>query len=82
MLHIADDSEEFLEQSRIETLLKKYCKFLPVEIKFGTKKDWVKKEGEEKETEVEVDNIINNPNPAWTKKPADLKDEDYKAFYK
>ncbi|HEY1041014.1 MAG TPA: molecular chaperone HtpG [Bacteroidia bacterium] len=82
VLHIADDSEEFLEQSRIDTLLKKYCKFLPVEIKFGTKKDWIKKEGEEKETEFEVDNIINNPNPAWTKKPSDLKDEDYKAFYR
>ncbi|MDP2385318.1 MAG: molecular chaperone HtpG [Bacteroidota bacterium] len=87
VLHIADDSEEFLEQARIETLLKKYCKFLPVEIKFGTKKDWIKKEGDEKETDPdsyrdEVDNIINNPNPAWTKKPVDLKDEDYKAFYK
>lgn len=82
VLHIADDSEEFLEQSRIETLLKKYCKFLPVEIKFGTKKDWIKKEGEEKESEITVDNIINNPNPAWTKKPVDLKDEDYKSFYR
>lgn len=82
VLHIAEDSEEFLEESRIDGLLKKYCKFLPVEIKFGTKKDFVKKEGEEKETEIEVDNIINNPNPAWTKKPADLKDEDYKNFYR
>jgi molecular chaperone HtpG len=82
VLHIAEDSEEFLEQSRIDTLLKKYCKFLPVEIKFGTKKDFTKAEGEEKETEIEVDNIINNPNPAWTKKPVDLKDEDYKAFYR
>lgn len=82
VLHIADDSEEFLEQSRIETLLNKYCKFLPVEIKFGTRKERVKGEGEEKDTEIEVANIINNPSPAWTKKPADLKDEDYKAFYK
>ncbi|MDX2172181.1 MAG: molecular chaperone HtpG [Bacteroidota bacterium] len=86
ILHVADDCEEFLETSKIEGLLKKYCKFLPVEIKFGTKKDWVDKgekddKGESKQTEVEVDNIINNPNPAWTKKPADLKDEDYKAFY-
>lgn len=86
VLHIADDSEEFLEKARIETLLNKYCKFLPVEIKFGTKKDWVDKgekddKGEPKKTEVEVDNIINNPTPAWTKKPADLKDEDYKSFY-
>jgi molecular chaperone HtpG len=75
IIHIADDSEEFLEQYRIDELLKKYCKFLPVEIKFGTKKEG------EKDKEVEVDNIINNPNPAWTKKPADLTDEDYKKFY-
>lgn len=86
VLHIADDSEEFLDNGRIEGLLKKYCKFLPVEIKFGTKKDWIDQgekndKGEPKQTEVEVDNIINNPSPAWTKKPADLKEEDYKAFY-
>lgn len=79
VLHIADDSEEFLEQYRIQELLTKYCKFLPVEIKFGSKKE-TKKEGD-KETEVEIDNIVNNPNPAWTKKPADLTDEDYKKFY-
>jgi molecular chaperone HtpG len=79
VLHIADDSEEFLEQYRIQELLTKYCKFLPVEIKFGTKKE-TKKEGE-KDTEVEIDNIVNNPTPAWTKKPADLTDEDYKKFY-
>lgn len=79
VLHIAEDSEEFLEQYRIQELLTKYCKFLPVEIKFGTKKE-TKKEGD-KETEVEIDNIVNNPNPAWTKKPADLTDEDYKKFY-
>ncbi len=87
ILHIADDCEDYLETHKIEGLLKKYCKFLPVEIKFGTKKDWVDKgekddKGEPKQTEVEVDNIINNPNPAWTKKPTDLKDEDYKAFYR
>lgn len=82
VLHIAEDSEEYLDNFKIEGLLKKYCKFLPVEIKFGTKKDWIKKDGEEKETEIEVDNIINNPVPAWVKKPSDLKDEDYKAFYK
>lgn len=86
VLHIADDCEEYLEKGKIEGLLKKYCKFLPVEIKFGTKKTWVPGEekdekGEPKDKEVEVDNIINNPNPAWTKKPVDLKDEDYKAFY-
>ncbi|MCA6435544.1 MAG: molecular chaperone HtpG [Bacteroidetes bacterium] len=87
VLHIADDCEEYLENHKIEGLLKKYCKFLPVEIKFGTKKDWIDKgekdeKGEVKHTEVEVDNIINNPSPAWTKKPVDLKDEDYKAFYR
>lgn len=76
VLHIAEDSEEFLEQQRIDHLLLKYCKFLPVEIKFGTRKEG------EKDKEVEVDNVINNPSPAWTKKPADLKDEDYKAFYR
>lgn len=80
ILHIAEDSEEFLEQYRIQELLTKYCKFLPVEIKFGTKKEH-KKEGE-KDVEIEVDNIINNPNPAWTKKPSDLTDEDYKSFYR
>ncbi|MFN7912571.1 MAG: molecular chaperone HtpG [Bacteroidota bacterium] len=87
VLHIADDCAEYLENHKIEGLLKKYCKFLPVEIKFGTKKDWIDKgekdeKGEVKHTEVEVDNIINNPSPAWTKKPVDLKDEDYKAFYR
>lgn len=76
ILHIAEDSEEFLEEQRINHLLTKYCKFLPVEIKFGTRKEG------EKENEVEVDNVINNPSPAWTKKPADLKDEDYKSFYR
>ncbi len=79
ILHIADDSKEFLEEGKISGLLKKYCRFLPFEIKFGTKKE-TKKEGE-KEVETEVDNIINNPNPAWTKKPADLKPEDYNSFY-
>ncbi|MBA2611632.1 MAG: molecular chaperone HtpG [Bacteroidetes bacterium] len=88
VLHIADDCEEFLDDHKIEGLLNKYCKFLPVEIKFGTKTDRIKpelKEGEKaedaKDIEVKVDNIINNPTPAWTKKPAELKDEDYKAFY-
>ncbi len=88
ILHIADDCEEFLETSKIQGLLTKYCKFLPIEIKFGTKKERVKpelKEGEKqedlKDIEIEVDNIINNPTPAWVKKPVDLKDEDYKSFY-
>lgn len=87
VLHIADDCEEYLEKSKIEGLLKKYCKFLPVEIKFGTKKEYEPTgekddKGNDKTKEIEVDNIINNPNPAWTKKPADLKDEDYKTFYR
>lgn len=85
ILHIADDSTEFLEESRILALLKKYCKFLPVEILFGketeykTEKD---EKGEDKQVPVEKDRIINNPKPAWTQKPADLKDEDYKSFYR
>lgn len=87
VLHIADDSEEFLEKERISTLLNKYCKFLPVEIKFGTKKEWIDTDekddkGEPKRKEIEVDNIINNPTPAWVKKPSNLKEEDYKAFYR
>jgi len=88
VLHIADDCEEFLDDHKIEGLLTKYCKFLPVEIKFGTKKDRIKpelKEGEKeedvKEVEIVVDNIINNPAPAWTKKPTDLTPEAYKNFY-
>ena len=87
VLHVADDCEEYLENFKLEGLLTKYCKFLPVEIKFGTKKSWINTgekddKGEDKQKEVDVDNIINNPNPAWTKKPADLKDEDYKSFYR
>jgi len=87
VLHIADDSEEFLEKERIQTLLTKYCKFLPVEIVFGTRKTWVPtdekdEKGNPKSKEVEVENIINNPTPAWIKKPSELKDEDYKAFYR
>ena len=75
ILHIAEDSLEFLEEYKINELLTKYNKFMPVPIKFGTKTEG---EGDEK---VEVDNIINNPNPAWTKQPSDLTDEDYKKFY-
>ena len=77
VLHIDDENKEFLEESRILQLLKKYCKFLPVEIAFGKEKEW--KDG--KETEISKDRIINNTKPAWTKKPADLKDEDYLSFY-
>jgi molecular chaperone HtpG len=83
VLHIAEDSLDFLEESKIRQLLNKYNKFMPVPIKFGTKKE--KKAygvGEEEHMEdIEVDNIINNPNPAWTKQPADLNDDDYKQFY-
>jgi len=85
VLHIADDSTEFLEEHRILSLLKKYCKFLPVEIVFGTETETKKEEdekGEEKDVSIEKPRIINNTNPAWTKKPADLKDEDYKSFYR
>ncbi len=86
VLHIAEDSTEFLEESRIRELLTKYNKFMPIPIKFGTKTETLPKpEGAKEEDPAptkEVDNIINNPNPAWTKKPADLKDEDYKGFYR
>ena len=84
ILHIADDSVEFLEDARISELLNKYCKFLPVSIKFGTK-EITNKEGEgedAKEVKETVDNIINNPTPAWTKSPTTLKDEDYKSFHR
>lgn len=91
ILHIADDSGEFLEDDRIEGMLKKYCKFMQVPIKFGTKDDYKQvptgkkdKDGKEetKSEKYTVDNIINNPEPAWTKSPASLKDEDYKNFYR
>ncbi len=86
ILHVAEDSEEFLEEFRIRELLKKYNKFMPVPIKFGTKKEALPKPEdapEDYKTEyVEVDDIINNPNPAWTKQPSDLKEEDYKNFYR
>jgi molecular chaperone HtpG len=78
ILHIDKDSKDFLEESRIEQLLKKYCKFLPVDIAFGTEKEW--KDG--KMAETGKDKIINNTKPAWTLKPADLKEEDYLKFYR
>lgn len=77
VLHIDDECKEFLEESKIEGLLTKYCKFLPIEIVFGKKKEW--KDG--KQVETEEDNVINNSHPAWTKKPADLTEEDYSKFY-
>ena len=86
ILHIAEDSLEFLEEARISELLTKYNKFMPVPIKFGTKIETLEKpEGAKEEDPApteEVDNIINNPNPAWTKQPADLEDGDYKSFYR
>ncbi|MEZ4803794.1 MAG: molecular chaperone HtpG [Gelidibacter sp.] len=93
ILHIAEDSTEFLDDSKIKGLLQKYNKFMPIPIKFGTKeindpdfepktiKDKDGKETKEPHKKISVDNIINNPNPAWTKQPTDLKDEDYKTFY-
>ena len=77
VLHIDDEFEQYLEDATIEGLLKKYCKFLPVEIAFGKKKEW--KDG--KQVELDEENIINDTTPAWTRKPSDLKDEDYDKFY-
>ncbi len=94
ILHIAEDSTEFLEESRITTLLNKYNKFMPIPIKFGTKEendpahepktttDKDGKETTEPQLKITVDNIINNPTPAWTKQPSELEDPDYKSFYR
>lgn len=86
ILHINEESAEFLNQARLQGILTKYCKFLPVEIKFGEKDESVKdgedKDGKPKYKTVKKDNIINNPSPLWTKSPSELKDEDYLAFYK
>ncbi|GAA3626791.1 molecular chaperone HtpG [Flavivirga jejuensis] len=94
ILHIAEDSTEFLEDGRITSLLEKYNKFMPIPIKFGTKevndpdftpkttKDEDGKETTEPHKQITVDNIINNPNPAWTKQPAELEDQNYKDFYR
>ncbi|RIV67575.1 molecular chaperone HtpG [Flagellimonas aequoris] len=86
ILHVAEDSTEFLDDSKIRGLLVKYNKFMPIPIKFGTKTETLPKpegakEDEPASTQV-VDDIINNPNPAWTKQPTDLTDEDYKSFYR
>ena len=86
ILHIDKDSKEFLEENKISELLVKYNKFMRIPIKFGTKEETLPlekdaKEGDKPKTKT-VDNIINNPSPAWTKQPKDLKDEDYKAFYR
>ncbi len=86
ILHIVKDSKEFLEEARISELLQKYSKFMPIPIKFGTKEETLPlPEGaaeDAKPETVTVDNIINNPDPCWTKKPADLKEENYKSFYR
>ena len=83
ILHINDENKEYLEEYRIKELLNKYCKFLPVEIKFGTKTEstWEGEGDDKQEIKTEVDDIINNPHPIWKMKPADLTDEDYKKFY-
>jgi molecular chaperone HtpG len=88
ILHIADDSIEFLEEARLRTILTKYCKFLPIDIKFGTRTRMIDDpsgekddKGEVKKIEETYDDILNNTAPAWTKKPVDLSDEDYKNFY-
>ena len=86
ILHISEGEEEFLEDSRITELLTKYNKFMPIPIKFGMKTETLPKPEDAKEEDPaptqEVDNIINNPNPAWTKQPTELEDEDYKNFYR
>ncbi|UTW61084.1 molecular chaperone HtpG [bacterium SCSIO 12741] len=88
-LHIAEDSLEFLEDNRISGILDKYCKFLPVSIQFGEKSNWIDdpegnkdEEGNVKKVEEKVANVVNNPAPAWTKKPMDLTSEDYNSFYR
>ena len=78
ILYVDDDCKEFLEEARLSDLLTKYCRFLPVPVAFGKKKEW--KDG--KQVETNEDNIINNVAPLWTRKPSELKDEDYKNFYR
>lgn len=84
ILHINKENKEFLEEDRIEGLLRKYCRFLPVAIRFGTKKEteWTGEGDDRKSVEKEVDNIVNNTAPLWKKQPNELKDEDYLAFYR
>jgi molecular chaperone HtpG len=77
ILHLDKDSREFLEESRIEQMLKRYCRFLPVEIAFGKEREWK----DDKYVDTDRDKIINETRPLWTRKPVDLKEEDYKAFY-
>lgn len=89
VLHIADDSTEFSEKSRLEGILNKYCRFMPVEIVFGTKTEYIDDpsgekddKGNAKRVETTIDNVINSTTPLWTKKPADLQQEDYDKFYR
>ena len=89
ILHIAEDSVEFLEEARISSILNKYCKFLPVEIKFGEKTEKIDdpngkkdKDGNIEKIDKKTDNIINNTKPAWKKRPSNLKEEHYKSFYR
>ena len=82
ILHISKDSKDYLEENKITELLNKYNKFMPHPIKFGTKEESLPSKDGEKDEKITVDNIINNSNPAWTRQPADLKDEDYNQFYK
>ena len=86
ILHVSEGEEAFLEDAKISELLTKYNKFMPIPIKFGMRTETLPKPEDAKEEDPaptqEVDNIINNPNPAWTKQPADLEDEDYKSFYR
>lgn len=81
ILQINDESKEFLKSERLEELLNKYCRFLPVPIQYGTKEETYTEEGSDKEKKRKVPNIINNPEPAWTKQPSSLEDADYKKFY-
>ncbi len=88
IMYVAEDSIEFLEEARINTILNKYCKFLPVDIKFGTKTEYIdsptgekEEDGKLKQDAIEVDNILNNTSPMWAKTPAELKEKDYDKFY-
>ena len=88
VLFISEDSKEYLEDTRIGEVLNKYCKFLPIEVEFGTKKEWIDhpkgekdENGNVKKESIDVPNIVNNTSPAWIKKPVDLSDDDYKSFY-
>ncbi len=86
ILHVNKDCEEFLDKYKLQEILDKYCKFLPVPVKFGTKEEYVDdgedENGKTKTKEIQVDNIVNNTTPIWTKTPTELKDEDYLAFYR